>query len=154
MMTATFADVGTTTRGERSQSAIAHEPTLHQPGTWRSQYGVDAHRKALDTPLGAVLADLERIMGLELLAHAVATDRDVITKWLSGSLVPDRDQEERLRNVYLVAAMIDDVDGSETVRAWMIGMNDWLGDNAPVVWLHDGNSFAVAQAAESFVLDD
>ena len=48
--------------------------------------------------------------------------------------------------------MLLTVDAADTVRAWFIGMNPQLDDEAPLNEIAAGNTKAVIGAARSFIL--
>ncbi|MCK9251061.1 MAG: hypothetical protein M0P31_19030 [Solirubrobacteraceae bacterium] len=90
----------------------------------------------------AVQADVRDIagwlqdhLGQQLAAYVVGLrDPKVIGKWRRGGARPRPAAEFRARAAYVVARMIVDAYGDATARAWLLGSNSRLDDEAPA-WL-------------------
>ncbi|AUI52392.1 hypothetical protein [Arthrobacter crystallopoietes] len=87
------------------------------------------------------------------MVSALAGDRVRLTAddWvMEDGPEPDEDEAERLRFAYdqwqLLAAQ-----GADRARAWFIGDNPRLGDESPVMAIHDGRFDDVRNAANAFL---
>jgi hypothetical protein len=83
----------------------------------------------------AEVADwLQGELGQQLTAYVAGLrDPKVVGKWRKGS--PPRPAAEfRLRTAYTAARMLVDAYGANTARAWFLGSNSRLDDEAPA-WL-------------------
>lgn len=58
---------------------------------------------------------------------------------------------ERRRQAWQVHGLIASCDGEAVARAWMIGMNPHLGDQAPLVAIGAGRIRDVEEAAKAYV---
>lgn len=64
---------------------------------------------------------------------------------------PRHESEERLRAALQVFQLIQDAESLYTARAWMIGMNPQLEDEAPAQCIADGRMRDVMVAARAYV---
>lgn len=82
-------------------------------------------------------------------------DARQLKAWRDHESVPSDEKESRLRLLYYVGRVVDDVYGAETARAFLVGSNPQLNDEAPIVVIrrhsHDGDSRAVLNAVRVFV---
>lgn len=74
----------------------------------------------------------------------------LIEQWIKRQ-PPQEDSEHRLRAAHQVARLLLAVDADQTVRAWFIGMNPQLDDEAPIDAIAAGDTKAVLAAARSFI---
>jgi hypothetical protein len=91
-------------------------------------------REAVTADFSEVAGWLQEELGQQLTAYlAGLRDPKVVGKWRKGS--PPRPAAEfRLRTAYSAARMLVDAYGSGTARAWFLGSNSRLDDEAPA-WL-------------------
>lgn len=116
---------------------MALEQAIHARGT----------RQGVPTIVGS----LQDILGQRLVAViAGVSDAKAVGKWARGQRSPHPDAEQRLRNAYQIVQLLLQQESADTVRAWFIGMNPDLGDQAPALVLRD-NPAQVLQAARSFL---
>lgn len=81
---------------------------------------------------------------------AGVSDAKAVGKWARGQRTPHPVAELRLRNAYQIVQLLLQRESAETVRAWFVGMNPDLDDQAPVLVLRE-NAIGVMQAARSFL---
>jgi hypothetical protein len=109
-----------------------------------------AHRDAVRLPIDQVAEMLQQILGQRLTAYAVGVrEPKAIGRWARSQNAPRDDTARRLRELYRVARILLARETSETVRAWLIGANPLLGDEAPIQMLHKKNARPVLQTAEA-----
>ena len=99
-----------------------------------------------------IAQSLQETLGQRLTAFAVGIkDPKAIGKYAAGRQ-PRADTEARLRDLFRVTRLLLSTEPPATVRAWMIGANPQLADEAPIEALHRRQTPAVMRAAEAFVL--
>ncbi|MFD5891652.1 XRE family transcriptional regulator [Streptomyces sp. NPDC060334] len=95
---------------------------------------------------------LQDNLGQRLTARiAGISDPKQIGKWASGVTTPRPESEERLRAALQVFQLIQDAESLYTARAWMIGMNPQLEDEAPAECIAAGRFRDVMVAARAYV---
>lgn len=115
---------------------------------------IEAHRKAVDADLQTMASTLVEVMGRALVAGMVGIrNPKTISRWASGEVtsVRDRYSEERLIAAYQVVSLLHEDYGSDTIRAFMLGMNPVLNDEAPAIALRDGDFKGAMSAARNFL---
>ncbi len=91
------------------------------------------------------------VLGQRLTAVvAGVSDAKAVGKWARGERTPHRDVEQRLRHTFQIVQLLLQHESAETVRAWFLGMNPHLDDQAPALALGDRPE-RVLQAARAFV---
>jgi hypothetical protein len=91
-------------------------------------------REAVTADFPAVAGWLQDNLGQQLTAYlAGLRDPKVVGKWRRGT-APRATSEFRLRTAYSAARMLVDAYGANTARAWFLGSNSRLDDEAPA-WL-------------------
>src|SRR6185312_13830333 len=113
-----------------------------------------AHREAMRLPLAAVAEKLQEILGQQITAYAVGLkDPRAIGKYARGEVTkPRHDVGVRLRHLYVITQILTTRDTAETIRAWMLGANPLLEDQAPVELLHEESPKPVERTAEAEAL--
>jgi hypothetical protein len=111
------------------------------------------HQQAVRTPMPELAESLQHLLSGRLVAYlAGVKDAKTVMRWAKGEIVEVRmESERRLRTAYEVMTLLLRFDGPGTVRAWFIGMNPHLRDEAPADAIHDGRFQDVLDAARSFV---
>ena len=110
------------------------------------------HRLAVSDTVATIAQYLQETLGQRLVAYAIGvSDPKAIGKYATGRQ-PRTDTEARLRDLYRVTRLLLSEEQPATVRAWMIGSNPQLADQAPVEVLHHGDVPAVLRAAEAFLI--
>jgi hypothetical protein len=64
---------------------------------------------------------------------------------------PHDDARERLRALYRVVLILQETEQPDTIRAWLVGANPQLDDQAPVELLRNDKFVPAYKAAENFV---
>ena len=109
------------------------------------------HRLAISQDVGTLAQSLQETLGQRLVAYAVGIrDPKAIGKYARGR-APRAGTEARLRDVFQVTRLLLDRESAATTRAWMIGANPQLDDQAPIELLHQCQLGPVLRAAEAFV---
>lgn len=111
------------------------------------------HQQAVRTPTPEVADSLQRLLTGRLVAYITGVkDAKTVARWATGEIGEVRlESERRLRTAYEVMTLLLRFDGPGTVRAWFIGMNPHLRDDAPADAIHDGRYQEALDAARSFI---
>ena len=115
---------------------------------------IDLHRKTVNADLQTMASTLVKVMGRALIAGIVGIrNPKTISRWANGDVtsVRDRYSEERLIATYQVVSLLQEDYGKDTIRAFMLGMNPVLNDEAPAIALRDGNFKGAMNAARNFL---
>jgi hypothetical protein len=110
-----------------------------------------AHKDAIQINAQDLSSELARVLGRQLLGIIVHKGARTIQRWISGDSAPIAEDERRLRNAYQVYLLLSPVEGDHTVRAWFMGMNPQLEDEAPAEALAADKYREVMSAARAFV---
>lgn len=110
-----------------------------------------AHSEALQGSAYEISVELERVLGHNLVAVIVGKDPRTVTRWVRKDTTPSTTDERKLRDTYQVYRLLSAVEGDHTIRAWFMGMNPQLDDEAPAEAIAEGNFKAVMSAARAFV---
>jgi hypothetical protein len=93
---------------------------------------------------------------LEVLGRALVqrlagiSDPQAVRDWIEGKRQPRAATEMRLRTAYRAFQIINAADTEHAARAWFIGLNPQLGDEAPVTAIQKDHLRDVLVAAEAF----
>ena len=110
-----------------------------------------AHRQAVRTDLPTIVRYLQDVLEQRLIAViAGVSDAKAVGRWARGTQTPHPDTEKRLRLAFQITQMLMTAESSDTVRAWFIGMNPELDDEAPALMLGK-EPLRVLQAARFFL---
>jgi hypothetical protein len=110
-----------------------------------------AHRLASTTTISVIAAELQKVLGPSLTTVILGgRDPKAIAQWAKGTRTPRPAQENALRALYQVVALLSEVDGPDVIRAWFSGMNPDLEDRSPALTMQS-DPVAVMRAAESFI---
>jgi hypothetical protein len=122
----------------------------------RTSYAVaQAHKEAVSTPLNELVSALQARLSRRITAYIAGVDSvKTVTRWASGEVatVRDHEMEQRLRTAYEVFLLLANYDSVNTVKAWFIGLNPQLGDEAPIDALREGRLRDVLSAARAFTI--
>ena len=109
------------------------------------------HGRATRLGIPALVRYLQDVLGQRLVALiAGVRDAKAVGKWARGERSPHPEAERRLRLAFQVVELLMHAESAETVRAWWIGMNPDLEDQAPVMVLAEDPT-RVLQAARVFL---
>lgn len=105
----------------------------------------------IDQSLADIAGVLQEHLGQKLTAHmAGLADAKAIGKIAKGARAPRDEAEKRLRAAYLVLTILLDDESAHTARAWFIGMNPQLDDDAPADAIRAGRLKDVVAAVRSY----
>lgn len=111
----------------------------------------DAHGLAMRLALPALVRSLQDVLGQRLVAAiAGVSDAKAVGKWARGERSPHPEAARRLRHAFHVTQLLLQQESAETVRAWFVGMNPDLDDQAPALMLAE-DPHAVLLAARNFL---
>ncbi|MBT2370232.1 XRE family transcriptional regulator [Streptomyces sp. ISL-10] len=128
-------------------------PTVNNPAPAKSAASAErAHAATVRMSIADIARFLQDNLGQRLTARITnISDPRQIGKWASGETKPRQDAEDRLRAALQVFQLIQDAESLYTARAWLIGMNPQLEDEAPLVVIADGRYRDVMVAARAYV---
>ncbi|MFI2370298.1 XRE family transcriptional regulator [Streptomyces sp. NPDC018833] len=128
-------------------------PTVNNPAPAKSAASAErAHAATVRMSIADIARFLQDNLGQRLTARITnISDPRQVGKWASGETKPRQDAEDRLRAALQVFQLIQDAESLYTARAWLIGMNPQLEDEAPLVVIADGRYRDVMVAARAYV---
>jgi len=110
-----------------------------------------AHGLATRLDVPSLVRSLQNVLGQRLVAViAGVSDAKAVGKWARGERSPHPAAEHRLRHAFHITQLLLQQESAETVRAWFIGMNPDLDDQAPALLLAE-DPHAVLLAARNFL---
>lgn len=108
--------------------------------------------EAKTLPETALLSYLRPVLGDKLVVYCVALVDKQQLEWVAdGQDQISGDQMQRLRALYEAVKIVCKLEGPEMARAWIVGRDPLLGDEAAAYCLHEGIYSAVSEAARNFV---
>ncbi|MCF6525180.1 XRE family transcriptional regulator [Streptomyces sp. JJ36] len=91
-------------------------------------------------------------LGQQLTARlAGISDAKQVGKWATGKASPSQNAETRLRDALQIFQLIQEAESLYTARAWLIGMNPQLDDEAPLKVIAEGRGREVMVAARAYL---
>lgn len=126
---------------------------LRKKGHDMSQ-AIEAHRKAINSSLEEMASNLVKVLGRVLVAGIVGVrNPKTVSRWANGDVesVRDRYSEERVMALHQIVTFLQEYEGDETIRAFMVGMNPTLDDSSPAWQVKEGNYADVMGAAKVLV---
>lgn len=117
---------------------------------------IELHRKAIKTDLQTMASTLVDVLGRVLVAGIVGVrNPKTVSRWAKGDVtsVRDRYSEERLLALYQVVNFMQEYEGNDTIRQFMIGMNPTLDDSSPAMTVRQGDYEDAMDAAKALVAD-
>jgi len=114
---------------------------------------VEAHEKNTRLDIHEVARRLNSHLGPTLVsALAGAKDPKASHRWAkAGGTEPRIKTQQRLRAAHRVWIMISTAENDHVARAWFIGSNPRLGEEAPALALGEGRIAEVVAAATAFI---
>jgi len=110
-----------------------------------------AHGLATRLDVPSLVRSLQNVLGQRLVAViAGVSDTKAIGKWARGERAPHPETEQRLRHAFHISQLLLHEESAETVRAWFVGMNPDLDDQAPAILLAE-HPHEVLAAARNFL---
>ncbi len=110
-----------------------------------------AHVRAVRSAPAEIATRLQEVLGQDVVAVIVGRSQRSVTRWVAGDAVPAAREERLLRDTYQVVELMTEVEGAEVTRAWFIGMNPQLNDDAPSEVIAAGRVRDVLAAARAFL---
>ncbi|MEJ7803894.1 MAG: hypothetical protein WKH68_11080 [Candidatus Limnocylindria bacterium] len=115
-----------------------------------------AHAKAMRIDLAEVVGWLSELLGAKLVAYLGSVkETRAVSQWARDERGCSAQTERRLRLALQVVLMVEQADGAEVARAWLVGMDPGLDDEAPAKVIRDGDLDAagpqVVGAARAFL---
>jgi hypothetical protein len=111
-----------------------------------------AHRTAVQSSTQDVVRYLQEVLGQKLTAYiAGVSDPRTVARWAAGERSPRGEHEQRLRCAYQVFLLLLEQEAPPTIRAWFLGLNPQLDDEAPAESIHNGAFRETLLAAKSFL---
>jgi hypothetical protein len=111
----------------------------------------EAHRRSVKWDLDHVAAFLSEQLGQKLVGHLAKVDPKTVGHWARAEQTPRTEAEKRLRMAFQVFQLLQAEDDAHTVRAWFIGINPQLDDQAPADAIRDGRLQDVWVAAQAYI---
>ena len=95
---------------------------------------------------------LQEVLGQKLVAHLAGIDDPKrVGRWSKGAQVPREEAERRLRAAFQIFHLILANDSQHVARAWFVGLNPQLDDEAPATAIREGHLQDAIAAARAFV---
>lgn len=111
-----------------------------------------AHQAATRTAIDEIAGFLQETLGQSLVAHMTAqASPKTVGRWARGERQPRSDAEKKLRVAFQVFQLLTSRESAHTARAWFIGLNPQLGDEAPAEAIREGRLKEVWVAAKSYI---
>ena len=117
-----------------------------------SFHAEDAYRAASQEAITSIVGFLVDLLGSRLIARTCGVDVSSVSRWKSGQTAPTTESETKLRAARQIAALLLGAESDHTVRAWFIGMNPQLDDDAPIDVIRDGGAKEVLASARSYIV--
>jgi len=111
-----------------------------------------AHTNSLAVSPEDIVRRLADVLGKNVLAFIVSRDARTISRWIADTqLRLDPETDRTVRNTHQVYVLLSTVEGDHTIRAWFMGMNPQLEEEAPAEALAEGRFREVMAAAKAYV---
>lgn len=108
------------------------------------------HNLATRLEVAALVRSLQDVLGEPLVAViAGVSDTKAVGKWARGERTPDPEAERRLRHAFHITQLLLRQESADTVRAWFVGVNPDLDDQAPALMLAEPPQEVLAAARDS-----
>ena len=111
----------------------------------------EVHAAAMRTAPTDIVARLQTILGRDLVAVITSRTPRQVSRWTSGAVTPPRSEQQVLRDTLQVVELLVQAEDPEVVRAWFMGMNPQLEDQAPAEAIAAGEVRDVMAAARAFL---
>jgi hypothetical protein len=106
-------------------------------------------------PIHEIALFLKAHLGKNTTAYiSGVSDPKMVTHWIAQHNTPRDRPQMRLREAYRAAELLVDAHGDETAKAWFVGSNVELGDQAPAYVIRNASTWEdlrlVLPAARAF----
>ncbi|MGI8686144.1 MAG: XRE family transcriptional regulator [Acidimicrobiales bacterium] len=110
-----------------------------------------AHRVSVQWDLDHIAKYLQDQLGQKLVGHIAKADPKTVGHWARGEQRPRAETEKRIRMAFQVFHLLLGEDDAHTVRAWFIGINPQLDDQAPADAIREDRLGDVWVAAQAYI---
>lgn len=113
----------------------------------------EAHAATTRLGLREIVERLNRHLGATLVATlAGVSDRKLPYRWArEGGGTPNKEAARRLTAAHRIWVQLADAESDDVARAWLVGENPYLGEQAPVLALREGKVRETLRAAQAFL---
>jgi len=115
------------------------------------------YKEATRATVPEMAAECQRLLGQRLVAYVTGhRSPKMVGRWALEKSEPQAEAKERLRALYRTVRILGEHEQPDTIRAWLMGANPQLHDQAPVELLREAKLTEltpVFHAAENFVSD-
>lgn len=109
-----------------------------------------AHQRSVELRFADIVDFLQQEIGQNLTAYIADKAPTTIGRWSRSEQQAGDKEERRLRETYRIFQLITEVDSSHVARAWLMGLNPQLDDQAPADVLKEDRLRDVLIAAKAF----
>lgn len=109
-----------------------------------------AHQRSVEVRFADIVEFLQREIGANLTAYIAGKSATTVARWGRSEQQPGDKEERRLRETYRIFQLITEVDSSHVARAWLMGLNPQLDDQAPADVLREDRLRDALIAAKAF----
>jgi hypothetical protein len=125
------------------------ETSRHE--TNRAAAAFEAYRASIEATPTDLAAELQSALGQKLAAFMLNVRPQTFGDWATGDREPRGKNQEALRHLAHVYKLLAQVDDKHTIRAWFVGMNPMLNDDAPAELASQGKYRDLLIVARAFV---
>ena len=116
----------------------------------RSAAAESSHKRSVELRFEDIVAFLQNEIGPNLTAYIADRSLNTVNRWGKSEQQPGDKEERRLREAYRIFQLITEVDSNHVARAWLMGLNPRLDDQAPADVLREDRLREVLVAAKAF----
>jgi hypothetical protein len=128
-----------------------NDDTIGTTKTRNSNAKIKPYGKTAQLSIADIVGTLQDSLGTKLTAYiAGVADAKMVSKWANGTTNPNDDRERILRDTHTIFQMILHAEDEFVARAWFIGRNPNLDDEAPIDALREGRVKDVIAAARAY----
>jgi hypothetical protein len=112
----------------------------------------EAHERAVTFEIKDVARSLQEALGQRLVAYlADVSDPKRVGRWAQGAQAPRDEADRRLRAAFQIFHLLLAEESPHVIRAWFVGMNPQLDDDAPAEAIREGRLKETLAAAKAFI---
>jgi thymidylate kinase len=116
----------------------------------RSAAEDSSHKRSVELRLEDIVAFLQREIGPNLTAYIAGKSPNTVARWSRSEQKAGDKEERRLRETYRIYQLITEADSNHVARAWLMGLNPQLDDQAPADVLREDRLRDALVAAKAF----
>lgn len=116
----------------------------------RSAAENSSHKRSVELRFEDIVAFLQREIGPNLTAYIAGKSVNTVGRWSKSEQKPGDKEERRLRETYRIFQLITEADSNHVARAWLMGLNPQLDDQAPADALREDKLRDALVAAKAF----